>query len=186
MLPRPQTPPHADHQLSRALLGLTIEHEAFILAHEMAHLQLGHLQRRGKRDPQLDDLHPTVAVWLKNGVSDDVLREFDADGRALQWCVKLFGGKSAYDTEGILMMIFQLSRYLMWLEMALREGSKASPDEDFLWAARHFRLRRSISAYGPPMALAAIAHSEWLEENWEPGANAGIAMYMELMDSEPR
>lgn len=162
------------------LVGLTMEHESFVLAHEIAHVELGHLKSVTPRDVNELDKHGTVSSWFPEGFTPTSLQEFDADARALQICVNAFGKNSAYDLEGCLMMIFQFFRYLLWLEIALREGKRS--DKEFLMAARTSRLRQEIAKYGEGMAFATMKHLDWLEETMEPGALDGVELYKRVME----
>jgi hypothetical protein len=152
----------------------------------MAHIELGHLggsPEKGGRVPDALDLHPTVSAWFRNGISFTALQEFDADARALLMCLNRFGFGQAYHLEGCMMMIFRLFRYILWLEMALRQGIEVPGD--FLFGARASQIRKEIESYGPEIGLALIKYLDWLETTMEPGALDGMELYKNVL-TEPR
>jgi hypothetical protein len=149
----------------------------------LAHIELGHLDSTTKRNLSELDLHSTVASWYLNGYPYTVLNEFDADARALRLCVNTYGRNDRYHTEGCLMMIFRLFRYMVWLQMTLRQAFNS--EEEFLFGARVSRVRQEIYTYGPHMHEATVNYLEWLETNMEPGALDGMELYKNILKEPP-
>jgi hypothetical protein len=173
----------ADDPLYYQLIGLTTEHESFILAHEMAHIELRHLGSAAKRELNKLDLHPTVSSWYLNGFPFTALQEFDADARALRICVNTYGYNDSYHIEGCLMMIFRLFRYMVWLEMTIRQAVESK--NEFLFGARVSRIRQEIESYSPHMHSAVVNYLEWLEMNMESGALDGMELYKQILEEPP-
>jgi len=186
----PPTPPHSDKS---TLISLTFEtwlHELFVIAHEIAHIELGHLTKgaggaRGSFTPL--PVSPLASVFVKDVSS--VEEELAADDLALDLCIEaVLKGEHSAGTrdivQRILTSIYQASRYFLWLEMVLKADAG---EAELPWAARHFQLRSKIDSvykWGSPTFIAD--HLDWLEENMEPGAFRAAELYNDLLTEEER
>lgn len=175
----PPTPPHSDKSLVTILTAETMIHETFVLAHEIAHIELGHLtevqgDRRSAFPPH------AVSPLTTEFVSDvtTIESELAADNLAVELCMRAFGGDDKDIAQAVLTSIYQVSRYFLWLELVLQPSNDK---QDLPWAARHFQLRQKIREmykWGKPIFI--VEHLDWLEDNMESGAFRAVALYEAL------
>ncbi|WP_156383804.1 hypothetical protein [Methylobacterium sp. Leaf456] len=182
LFPPPPYRPPQNRDSFDLLLGLTIHHELFVMAHEIAHIELGHLDPNWKPSAKIE-LPLTASTFLENGLDLNAIKEFEADELALDLVVKFLGQGLDYNIEATIVYLFQFSRYLLYLEMVLRECNDIGGS--FVWAARHFYLRDRMSKYDKNIGSAIVNHSEFLEEKLEPAMYEATELYCDILNKDP-
>jgi hypothetical protein len=162
----PDTPPHPSKDLFRSLFELTYIQEMFLIAHEVAHLELGHIDgRHSNIEIREEALAFASGQTLQNEIASDEL--------AAKLCLNAISHDEA-STRIVLSDIFLLFRYFMWLELV----TNPKRHKESLWAARQSQFRntiRNLYHWGPPIFIAE--QIDWLEMNMEIGAMTAVTAY---------
>lgn len=177
-------PPHLDPTDAASLVAQTVVHEAFALSHEMAHIELGHVNGVQPHDPPIRSPIYCDDIVRQFSASDAARLEMEADNFAVDACVNAYGGHSREKVAATLTLIFRLSRYYVWLEWVLTEGDASTAHTQNDQAARHFQLRNKFRHVVNSGTLSFIHEElEWLERRMELGAIAAADVY-KLIDND--
>ncbi|MDP9343473.1 MAG: hypothetical protein M3Q23_15555 [Actinomycetota bacterium] len=169
---REARPPHPSPEAIAALLGETWLHEMFVLAHEMAHIELGHLE---------EDAAAVAPILMSEVVRSLVSSrsagfELAADELALRLLLNAFGPDRRESMETVMIGVFLITRYFVWLELVV--GSPDDNGRDQIWLPRHLHLRevfRSLYEWGSLGFISELL--EELEQEMEPGAFTAAARF---------
>lgn len=182
--PLPPFPRFKDSRFEIALGVETQIHCTFLLAHELAHIELGHLAGNRRSSQFVRDSGMPLLNWIASYGQDIPLEanlEAEADDLALDLCARVIG--SALTTEAeidyMYLSLYRLSRYFLWLDMVLpkepeiRSEIQGSSIPNLAWVARHNTLRTSVSRR---ISAGLVPDElEWLEMHMESGMiHAGL------------
>jgi len=176
--PKPPEP-FSEHSLI-AVASQTILHTAFVIAHELAHLALGHVtEPRVPCEPAApsEGLAFVLSWGCAREVREELQAEAEADAMAIRICLAAFHAEDKEQCQQLLTSVFQLSRYFLWLDAIV------SRREEQLAAARHYALRDTLKSYYRRVQDPAflVLHSVWLEEHAEVGWVAAAKHYKDML-----
>lgn len=176
--PRPATPAHKNRE-GLSNLAITIEiQEAFMLAHEMAHIILDKNDAKRNNISFVNKNLSFLGITIEDDIKDSVCQELEADKIAFECLLNTYVKRTDIFKAGILNIeeeifkivssaIFLLFRYNLWMNIARHELIK---DEDpfYMWFVRNSFFRHLVDKmYVWGCAVYIIEILDELEQSFE-------------------
>ena len=164
----PQTPPHDSVKAIELLATITSRQEMFIIAHEIAHLELGHLD--GVKSSY--KFGNVASEFLKDDfpLFDNTEDEIVADRLALQLCLSTLPADSA---KAVVQYLCIMLRYFLWFGTLVR---KNIPEESS-WAYRYYEFPIYAYEFCPDAPFIFEDTLQKLETRLLPGVNKAFEIF---------